>query len=265
MRSRDHKGSPWIWRSWMTERAIADGLVVAALAGWWLMAQRLPAYLFPDVVAVARAMAQLVADPAFALHTAISIGRILLSVALALALGGALAVLPRYVPALHVFIHERIKPLINSSPSVGWALIGTIWFGVSSTAVIFIQVAILVPFALINISEGLREISPEEQEMAKSFSRSRRRIFCLVVFPMLYPYLIAALRISYGVAWKVSLVSELFGAPHGLGYLLMDAQSKARIDMVFAICLMIVVLFIAGEKLIVDPLSRRYRAEGFPR
>jgi NitT/TauT family transport system permease protein len=254
--------SPRVWRTWMAERLIADGLVVAALAGWWLMAQRLPSYLFPDIVSVLKAMVQLVTDPAFALHTAISVGRILLSVVLAIAIGGALAVVPRYVPALHAFIHERVKPLLNSFPSVGWALIGTIWLGVSSTAVIFIQVAILVPFALINISEGLRDIGPEEQEMARSFSRARRRIFWLVVFPMLYPYLIAALRISYGVAWKVSLVSELFGAPQGLGYLLMDAQSKARIDIVFAICLMIVVLFIVGEKLIVDPLSRLYRTDG---
>jgi NitT/TauT family transport system permease protein len=247
------------WRLVAPDGLIANGLVVLALAGWWLMARQLPPYVFPDIPAVARAMLELVTNPGFAVHTAVSVGRIFASVLLALLIGGALAVLPRYVPAVNEFIHERVKPVLNSFPSVGWALLGTIWFGISSSAVIFIQVAILVPFALINISEGLREIGQEEQEMARSFTRSPWRAFALVIFPMLYPYLIAALRISYGVAWKVSLVSELFGAERGLGYLLMDAQTNARIDLVFAICLIIVVFFILGEKLIVDPLSRLYR------
>jgi NitT/TauT family transport system permease protein/sulfonate transport system permease protein len=248
------------WRARLSERLCADGLVVLALLGWWAMSQHLPPSLFPNITAVFNAMVQLLSRPEFAVHTATSIGRIFLSVFLALAIGGGLALLPRYVPVLQEFIHERVKPLLNSFPSLGWALIGSIWFGISSSAVIFIQVAILVPFALINISEGLREISNEEQEMARSFSRSRWRVFTLVILPMLYPYLIAALRITYGVAWKVSLVSELFGADRGLGYLLMDAQSKARIDLVFAICLIIVVFYILGEKLIVDPLSRLYRS-----
>jgi NitT/TauT family transport system permease protein/sulfonate transport system permease protein len=247
------------WRERIPERLCADGLVVLALIGWWAMSRHLPPFLFPGVTAVAKAMLQLLSDPEFAVHTATSIGRIFLSVALALSIGGVLALVPRYVPTFDYFIQERVKPLLNSFPSLGWALLGSIWFGVSSSAVIFIQVAILVPFALINIGEGLRELSGEEQEMAKSFSRSHWRAFALVIFPMLYPYLIAALRITYGVAWKVSLVSELFGADSGLGYLLMDAQSKARIDLVFAICLSIVVFYVLGEKLIVDPLSRLYR------
>jgi len=241
------------------ERAVGDGLVVLALFGWWAMSYALPPYLFPDIPSVFSAMVKLVADPAFAVHTASTVGRILISISLALALGAALALIPRYLPPTYDFIHGRVKPVLNSFPSLGWALLGSIWFGVSSTAVIFIQVAILTPFALINISEGLRELNAEDEEMAHSFSRVRRRIFALVIFPMLYPYLVAALRIAYGVAWKVSLVSELFGAQTGLGYLLMDAQGRGRIDMVFAICLLIVVLYVAGEKLIVDPLSRLYR------
>jgi NitT/TauT family transport system permease protein/sulfonate transport system permease protein len=246
------------WRARATGRLCADGLVVLALVGWWAMSQRLPHYLFPGIVEVARAIVQLVSRPEFAVHTVTSIGRIFVSVLLALLIGGVLALVPRYVPVLNDFVHERIKPLLNSFPSLGWALIGSIWFGVSSSAVVFIQVAILIPFAMINISEGLREISVEEQEMARSFSRSRWRTFRLVIFPMLFPYLVAALRITYGVAWKISLVSELFGANTGLGYLLMDAQTKARIDLVFAICLVIVVFYILGERLIVDPLSRLY-------
>jgi len=254
--ARDARAARHIW---LRERLIADSCVVLALVGWWLMARHLPPYLFPDIPTVLKAMVRLVTDPSFVVHTATSVGRIFLSVALSLLIGGVLAMVSRYVPAMHEFIHDRVKPVLNSFPSVGWALLGSIWFGVTSFAVLFIQIAILIPFTFINISEGLREINPEQQEMARSFSRASWRVFALVLFPMLYPYLIAALRISYGVAWKVSLVSELFGAERGLGYLLMNAQTNAHVDMIFAICLIIVVFYVLGEKLIVDPLSRLYR------
>jgi NitT/TauT family transport system permease protein/sulfonate transport system permease protein len=259
MPSTSIRGGSAGWRARLAERCVTESIVVLALVGWWAMSRTLPPYLFPDIPTVLHSIAMLVTDPAFAGHTFASVARIVVSITLALALGTLLAVIPRYVPAADEFIHGRVKPVLNSFPSLGWALLGSIWFGVSSGAVIFIQTAILVPFALINISEGLKEISDESQEMALSFTRSRRRVFLLVIVPMLYPYFIAALRIAYGVAWKVSLVSELFGATSGLGFLLMDAQSKGRIDLVFAICLLIVLLYVIGEKLIVDPLSRLYR------
>jgi ABC-type nitrate/sulfonate/bicarbonate transport system permease component len=80
-------------------------VVLLALAGWFVMSRSMPSYLFPDIPAVARAMASLLFDPAFATHTAASVGRIVLSITLALLLGGVLALIPRYVPAANEFIH----------------------------------------------------------------------------------------------------------------------------------------------------------------
>src|SRR3990172_3912161 len=85
---------------YLSELLIADGALVLALVGWWLMARHLPSYLFPDIPTVLKAMVKLVTDPAFAVHTATSVGRIFLSVAVSLLIGGALAMVPRYVPAM---------------------------------------------------------------------------------------------------------------------------------------------------------------------
>jgi NitT/TauT family transport system permease protein/sulfonate transport system permease protein len=57
----------------------------------------------------------------------------------------------------------------------------------------------------------------------------------------------------------VALVSELFGADTGLGFLMLRAQSTSDAAMVFATCFAIVLIFYAGEKLVIDPLSRLYR------
>ena len=92
----------------------------------------------------------------------------------------------------------------------------------------FVQVAILTPFCLVNLAEGLRELDQEILEMGRSFTRNRIRIFIKITIPMLLPYVIAAIRIAYGVCWKIALVSELFGAESGIGVIMLRAQTTAN-------------------------------------
>jgi NitT/TauT family transport system permease protein/sulfonate transport system permease protein len=72
------------------------------------------------------------------------------------------------------------------------------------------------------------------------------------------PYIVSALRIAYGVGWKIALVAELFGTESGLGFLLQQAQSISDARTVFATCLAVVAIFWIGEKLVIDPLARRF-------
>src|SRR5262249_53921155 len=78
-----------------------------------------------------------------------------------------------------------------------------------------------------------------------------------ITLPLLLPFIVSALRIAYGVAWKIALVSELFGTGTGIGYLMGEAQQSAKPALLYACCFAIVLIFFAGEKLILDPLSRR--------
>ena len=155
-------------------------------------------------------------------------------------------------------MHERIKPLLNSFPSIGWAILAIIWFGPSHGTIIFVMTMILTPFCLVNVSEGLKELDAEVLEMAKSFTRRRSVVLVKIVLPLLMPYFVSALRIAYGVGWKIALVAELFGTESGLGFLLQQAQGIADATTVFATCIAIVIIFWIGEKLVIDPLSRRF-------
>ena len=182
------------------------------------------------------------------------------SVLLSLVLGLALALAAHARPWLDGIITDRI--LVELMPSVGWAILAVIWFKVSEFTVIFVQVMILLPFALINFAEGLRNLDQEVIEMA-SFSTRRTATLVHVIIPMLLPYGIGALRVSYGVCWKIALVSELFGAQSGLGYLL-QAQSVGDVVTVVATCLIIVLLFTLGEALIINPIARTLRKRHCP-
>ena len=45
----------------------------------------------------------------------------------------------------------------------------------------------------------------------------------------------------------------------GIGFLMLRAMTVADAKTLFAACFAIVLIFIAGEKLIIDPLSRRFQ------
>jgi NitT/TauT family transport system permease protein len=238
------------------ERAIADGLVVGAVVGWWLLSLGLPDFVMPSPWRVVTTLAGLFLTPALLADTAASAARVVIAVVLSTVIGGALAVIPYRWAIADVIVRDRITPFLNSFPSVGWAILAMIWFGTTDAAVIFVEVAILTPFCLINILEGLKELDAELLEMGSSFTRLGGRRFRKIVVPMLLPYTISAVRIAYGIAWKVALVAELFGVSSGLGYLMLKAEIVSDAATVYATCFAIVLLFLIGEKLVLDPLSR---------
>jgi len=240
-------------------RVLADGLVVIAVIAWWLLSRTLPEFVLPGPVAVAKQMWALFTEPVYTGHVIVSVLRVFAAVACAVILSTMLAFIPRVWPVADAIVNERIKPILNAFPSVGWAILATIWFGPSGTTIIFIMVMILIPFCLVNISEGLKELDAELLEMARSFTRRPFTIFFKVTLPLLMPYIVSAIRIAYGVGWKIALVAELFGSQSGLGFVLQQAQTVADATTVFATCLSIVLLFWLGERLLINPLANRFR------
>jgi NitT/TauT family transport system permease protein len=240
------------------ERLIGEGLVVIALVAWWAIARELPEFILPGPIAVARRLAVLFVTPDFLWNLFASAWRVLVSIALALVIGGGLAFVAHEVPWLETVVDQRIKPVLNSFPSIGWAILAAIWFEPSDFSVIFVEVAILIPFCLINIAEGLRNADTDLMEMGRSFTRNRARMLWRLRLPLLVPYGLSATRIAYGIAWKIALVAELLGAPSGLGYLMLRAQTAADSTTFLATCFAIVLIFVAGERLVIVPIERRF-------
>lgn len=242
----------------IAERAIGEGVVVLALVAWWALARGLPEFILPGPIPVGYRLVELFTVPEFLWHMLASTWRVLVSIAAALFIGGGLAFLAYGVPWLDGVVDERIKPVLNSFPSIGWAILAAIWFEPGDFGVIFVEVAILIPFCLINIAEGLRNVDRDLMEMGRSFTRHRGRILWRLTLPLLVPYGLSATRIAYGIAWKIALVAELLGAPSGLGYLMLRAQTAADSTTFLATCFAIVLIFVAGERLVLAPLERRF-------
>lgn len=247
------------------ERIATDAIPALILIAWYVASFRAPEYVLPNPLSVIVLTLQLLGDPALFHHTYISLGRVIAAVLIALLLGSGLVLLARYLPVARGFIVSRLLPFLNAFPTLGWAILAVYWFGVSDPSAVFVEVAILLPFSMINMLEGMKALDEETLEMAWSFTRNRWVILRKVIFPLLLPYIFAVLRISYGVAWKVALIAELFGSSVGLGYLLNYSRNQFNSPMLFGTILVIIVLVYLMDKLGFEPLERRmmkYRAEG---
>ena len=237
---------------------LAEGAVLLAVVAWWLTARNLPEFVLPGPLPVLTTLARFATDPTLAWHLGVSFVRIAAAVVIAMALGIALAMLARPSPAFAAVVERRILLILNSFPSVGWAILGVVWFNVSNLTVIFIEVAIVLPFCLANALEGFRNIDTELEELGQSLSRSRWRRLTRLTLPLVMPFLAAGLRIVFGICWKIALVAELFGAQSGLGFLMLQAQSTANVAMVLACCLAIVIVVFLVDRLALAPLARAY-------
>ena len=233
------------------------GFTIAALALWWVYAQFIPAYQLPGPVAVARRMFAFVSDPLLALQLGISLAHVGSAITCAFIIGAGLAFSAHFLPTTRLLIDSRTTPFLNAFSGIGWLFLGILWFGIDSTTVIFAVTMILIPFTAINLRTGLTEVDSELVELGLSLTRARWRRLSKLLVPMLVPYMFATLRISFGVAWKVTLTAELFGGNAGVGYLLNVARQEFETETIFAIILFILLFVAIVETLLFRPLQRR--------
>jgi NitT/TauT family transport system permease protein len=232
------------------------------LAAWQIASLVAPSYLLPGPVPTAQRLWVFLTSARDLGHLGASLYHVALAIAISFAIGSLFAIIPYYLPVLRLAIERRIGPFLNSFSSIGWTLLAIMWFGVTPLTVIFAISAVLVPFALVNMSAGLANLDRETMEMAGSFTRHRWRMFALVIVPSLYPFIFATLRIMFGVSWKVTLTAELFGGNSGLGYMINLARQEFDTTTIFAAIILIVAFVHCMDRYVLDPLqanvSRHY-------
>jgi len=250
------------WNDRPTRIAAAHLFTLLFLLVWAAAASRLPVFLLPGPLDVADSLWTFLTTPRLVRHMLASFWHVGVSIALSFVVGALLALIPYYWPVFRFAVHGRIGPFLNSFSGVGWTLLAVMWFGVGPTTVVFAIAAVLVPFALVNLSEGLAALDRETMEMGRSFTRSRLRRFVLIVVPALMPFVFATLRIMFGVSWKVTLTAELFGGNSGFGYVINLGRQEFDTPQILAVIVLIVAFVIAVDRLLFAPvqarLSRQY-------
>src|SRR5436309_847649 len=207
-----------------------------------------------DVVQVAHR--ETVGSGAVWLHTGASLARILVgfggAVAAAIVLG-----LAAFVSRLARGVVGDALAILNATSVFVWIVISIIWFGLSNWAPIFTTFMITLPVVASNIVEGVANVDRRLLEMGDAYHLSGREKFRSIVVPSTLPYLIAGMKVGFGLALKVSVVAEIFGVTSGIGYIMNYSREILATQMVFVWALVMILVMMATDTIVFDALSRR--------
>lgn len=212
------------------------------LALWQLAAMTVgqPILLASPAATLAR-LFELAATGAFWRSVLFSLGHILAGYALASALGILLAALAKRF-SLAADLFSPLLSAMRSVPVASFVIAALIWIP-SKRLSVLISAVIVLPVVYAGTLDGLRQIDPRLEEMAKVFRMSRlNRLRCLTL-PAALPSLASALSVSMGLAWKSGVAAEVIGIPTGsIGEKLYKAKVYLATPDLFAWTLAIVLI-----------------------
>jgi taurine transport system permease protein len=225
---------------------------VALVLLWWLAAriEIVPAMFLPSPFAVA---AKFVAvstegfqDATLLEHLLASVGRVTAALVAAIILGVALG----FAMNLSQTAQGAIAPVLEfyrPIPPLAYLPLVIIWFGIGEFAKVLVIFLGILPSIIIATNEGLRSVSQDRVNAARSLGASRIQVILFVLLPHAMPSIMTGTRIGLGTGWATLVAAELVAATKGLGFMIKGAADFLVTDVVILGIIVIAAVAIVME------------------
>lgn len=217
-------------------------LVVAGILALWEGSCRifhLPIYVLPAPSHIFLAFSR---DFSLLLHhAAITMLEVALGLGIGAAIGMGVAVLAFYVRP----IGQALTPFLVGSqvvPIFAVAPLLVLWFGYGIWPKVAVAAMITFFPVAINLLDGLRSLPPGLLEFFQALGAREPKLLRMVRLPATLPFLLSGLRVGATLSLVGATVGEWVGASRGLGYLMIQANARLRMDRVFAAVLFLTLL-----------------------
>lgn len=231
----------------VARRALLPLLILLA---WYLAAEArlFPPLLLPSPGRVFGAAAELLETGELVKHAAASLARVvsgfLISAATALLLAFLFYRRRRWEEGASIVLESlRVVPPLSLVPLL------ILWLGIGEAPKLAIVVLSSFFPVYLNALSSLRAVDARWREYARAFELTPGECLRHIHVPGALGGLLTGLRLGFGYAWRALIGSELIAAASGLGYLIEDASSMARTDVVFVGVLTIALLGILCDVL----------------
>lgn len=215
--------------------------ILAFLLAWqfFVVFWQVPAYLLPTPMQIGQVFID--EFPELLRHGWVTVYEMIAGYALAVAVAIPLAIAITSSRRFNEFVMPTML-FFQIVPKVAIAPLFLVWFGVGATPKIL--VAFLISFfpIVIDAAVGLRSMSPEMGDLARSMGASRLQIFTQFRLPTSLPYLFSGLKVAATLAIAGTVVGEFVGADKGLGYLLLVTNSNMQTALMFATILALTII-----------------------
>ncbi|MBC2884270.1 ABC transporter permease [Ochrobactrum sp. CM-21-5] len=225
------------------KRRIADGFLSAgaALTLWQAVVSigQMPRFILPGPLDVVRSLASnagLIAD-----NAVVTFGEVLGG----LFLGSAVGILTAIGLMMSPLAQRLVMPVMVFSqaiPIFALAPILTLWLGYGPASKIAVTVLMIFFPVVSTFFDGMRRTDPSLIDAAEILGAKQQAILFRIRIPCAFPSLASGLSLAAVYAPIGAVVGEWVGASRGLGYLMLLANGRAKVDLMFA-CLFVLAAF----------------------
>lgn len=236
-------------REWVP--VAASGVVL--VAAWTLLAGTVPSYIFPTPRELVDALAVVATgqgEYSPGVNYGFTLARVFLGAALSVGVGVAGGILMGVSQRAKAYLYVYAL-MTFAFPSVIWAFLAVLWFGLTTFLVpLFAVFMIVAPYVMIIVDEGMGDLDEDLVEMGDSFDAESALLWRSVYVPHLYPHIFASVRLALTLSWKITIVAEIFGTDNGVGQVINFFFQSQRSDMILAWALPMMVFMYGVERLL---------------
>lgn len=259
-------GRSWFQRTFVTPRAARITAPVLFLVAWQLrLVDLVLGLLFPDRSAsallptpteVVEAMWEQLLDGTLVAAFSVSLLRLAIGFALALTVGSIVGLAMGLSPRIEAMLHDFVIVGLTF-PYLIWGLLVAMWWGYAWYGPVLVVFIAGLPYVILNMSEGVHDVSKELRDMAAAYEVPRDRVMRHLILPSLSPFFFASLRYGMANGWKGLILAEVFAATSGAGWHITSMRDYGDFAGVVGFAIYFALFSIVVERLVFGRLSRR--------
>jgi len=166
-------------------------------------------------------------------HAATTAMEVLIGILLSLMVSVPLAMIMFANPA----VENAIAPFLVASQAVPVFAIApllVIWLGYGIASKVLMAAVIIFFPITVSLLEGFKSCDSEFRILFQLMGAGFWKTMRLLYWPWALPHFFAGLKVGVSVATIGAVIGEWVGAQQGLGYLMIQANARLKVDLVFA-------------------------------
>jgi NitT/TauT family transport system permease protein len=167
------------------------------------------------------------------------------AVAIAFVIGTVAGTAFGFILGMNRFLDRVIGPLlvpINSVPRIALAPLFILWFGLTTSAKVWLAVSIVFFILVLNARAAVKSVDPDLITMGRVIGLGRAEMVRKIIFPSSVPAVFAGIRLAITYSLLGVVGSEIIASRNGLGQDIIYYSNSFNIAGMFAVLLELAVI-----------------------
>lgn len=208
-------------------------------------------FILPSPISVGTALVLHFKDLIF--HSLVTLSEIILGLIFGTILGASSALLISFCYFARIWLLP-VLVISQAIPVFALAPILVLWFGYGIASKVVMATLIIYFPVTAAMFDGLRQTKKGFLDLATTMNASRWRILYHIRIPGALPSLASGIRVATAVGPIGAVVGEWVGSSKGLGFIMLHANARLQIDLMFAalfvLAIIAVTLYFTVDKLL---------------